>query len=1173
MVAGQSTPNANRLQRKCASCGGSGGTCSRCAQGGHDLQRKAKTDSETHTPHDSAPPVVHSVLNSASGKPLPPSTREFMESRFDQDFEKVQVHTDAKAAQSAQAVDARAYTVGHNIVFGSGQYSPDSSEGRHLLAHELAHVTQQRSMGSGAQSALTVGPPGDAYEREADRVASQVVNQRPEPLGSLSRGSSLNGHQSGKARFGRSSPGGLAVGGLPQQAGVRGGKSRLARRKTKLNAPAGVVRRVPAGEAIARFFGGGTFSDDELIEYLKFIDTNNKIEDTIESDNKARAIVDKWKTGASQFVLSARRSILMIKEMQEGATFDEDEQAILEILERSSNAALGEIFGSNGIAPNDLNSDFDGEEFDRLQDFYDRRLGGRKNALAGKITPGGEPVPLGTALGKAAKPEATKEEESETCTIKEPEKCPTYEGWLSLFTSLPTYGSKVTGHQVLGPGPAPAATATDPKADPSVRRPTVLHRSGEYMSTDRFIDGPTDKWVRDTLPANLVETAYQLPSDCADIAVILRHVWLAAHKRVELYNGWVCGSKKGTARSKDISELIIMEVFTGSVKGIVNPYSDETGSPVLSFEVLQHIIHPGDVLVWKHPGSGGHTHTIMNIVRNKQGKVTQITGLQGNQPVSKDVAESMREKDLEAQKKDPKKKLNTPTVDELREAPGRRIEVDDVELGDVNNVWSWSDGTVLVAAGPPAAAPRPKPVAKKKGEKAVRGLTDWVEPLQKATFDNLESTLESALLEARATIESKKAVSDEDAKALGQAAGQRLKELTTKAGDLGSETQYHRLKRMRAQIKALRDASHAPETKKVFDLIDEALHLSARGIASVDFNRTTKEGERVVNMLLTGFDPFNLKDPSKPPRTGDWNPSGAAVLALDNETIDVDKKLKAAVEGVVLPVSYKEFDKGLVESIVKQHKNADAVITVSLDPNIPTAGLIDIEQFAVGVHLLDNGNLEAVPGTPVAQQTGPAIIETDAEKAGPTKDEAKAEGFGFTTGTDVVFEFANKDIADAALAALKLKPAGTAEVTISDVTALREIIKTTSRDVSPKSPGIVFKAGGQTFSAYIKGGPGGSYLSNEVSYRVLRLLVESAGTNRPPSFHVHTPSGTEGSVEIPKDEGTIESEKAREKVVAKAQTMLTKLTDTLRKLIKVVARKLTTTGGKPSTTGDEAGKK
>src|SRR6185503_6638867 len=93
---------------------------------------------------DHAPPIVHEVLSS-EGRPLEASTRGFMEQRFGHDFSRVRVHDDSRAAASARAVHARAYSAGSQIVFGEGKYAPANDAGRRLLAHELAHVVQQDS--------------------------------------------------------------------------------------------------------------------------------------------------------------------------------------------------------------------------------------------------------------------------------------------------------------------------------------------------------------------------------------------------------------------------------------------------------------------------------------------------------------------------------------------------------------------------------------------------------------------------------------------------------------------------------------------------------------------------------------------------------------------------------------------------------------------------------------------------------------------------------------------------------------------------------------------------------------------------------------------------------------------------------------------------------------------
>jgi hypothetical protein len=85
---------------------------------------------------------VHDVLGSP-GQPLPPATRAFFEPRFGHDFGGVRVHTDGQAAESARGMNAAAYTLGRDVVFGADQYAPETGQGRKLIAHELAHVVQQ----------------------------------------------------------------------------------------------------------------------------------------------------------------------------------------------------------------------------------------------------------------------------------------------------------------------------------------------------------------------------------------------------------------------------------------------------------------------------------------------------------------------------------------------------------------------------------------------------------------------------------------------------------------------------------------------------------------------------------------------------------------------------------------------------------------------------------------------------------------------------------------------------------------------------------------------------------------------------------------------------------------------------------------------------------------------
>ena len=206
--ASMNTPARSRLlQRKCA-CGGTPGPSGECAECRTKrlIQRRA-----TRTVPSTVPPIVHDVLRSP-GQPLDANSRSSMESRFGHEFGRasilprlprdasraisigpaqdryeqeadaaasrvsiapetpakksvdfggVRVHTNSLAAESARALEAHAYTLGHNIVFGAGRYAPQMGEGRALLAHELTHVLQQ------------TGPAAGILQRDPDEKKGQ----------------------------------------------------------------------------------------------------------------------------------------------------------------------------------------------------------------------------------------------------------------------------------------------------------------------------------------------------------------------------------------------------------------------------------------------------------------------------------------------------------------------------------------------------------------------------------------------------------------------------------------------------------------------------------------------------------------------------------------------------------------------------------------------------------------------------------------------------------------------------------------------------------------------------------------------------------------------------------------------------------------------------------------
>jgi Domain of unknown function (DUF4157) len=147
------------------------------ADGLADLQRAVGNQGVATALQEEISPV-HDVVNSGGGQPLDADVRSDMEARLGHDFGNVRVHTDGRAEESAKAVNAHAYTVGSNIVFQRDQYDPSSETGRITLAHELAHVIQQRTgpvEGASAPGGIRVSDPSDRFEREAAATAERVL--------------------------------------------------------------------------------------------------------------------------------------------------------------------------------------------------------------------------------------------------------------------------------------------------------------------------------------------------------------------------------------------------------------------------------------------------------------------------------------------------------------------------------------------------------------------------------------------------------------------------------------------------------------------------------------------------------------------------------------------------------------------------------------------------------------------------------------------------------------------------------------------------------------------------------------------------------------------------------------------------------------------------------------
>jgi hypothetical protein len=158
--------------------------------------RSAPTGEEATT----APASVERAL-SGSGEPLQQALRNDMEQRFDHDFSSVRVHTGEAAERSARDVGARAYTVGQDIVFGSGQFALATIEGRRLLAHELTHVVQQSGSSRPWLQRAPITPPGEAgFGNQPHALGQAGFGNQPHAVGQAGFGNQP--HAVGQAGFG-----------------------------------------------------------------------------------------------------------------------------------------------------------------------------------------------------------------------------------------------------------------------------------------------------------------------------------------------------------------------------------------------------------------------------------------------------------------------------------------------------------------------------------------------------------------------------------------------------------------------------------------------------------------------------------------------------------------------------------------------------------------------------------------------------------------------------------------------------------------------------------------------------------------------------------------------------------------------------------------------------------
>lgn len=485
------------LQRQCA-CGqhtGGGAECEECQEKKKKIQRSAMAPPATTI----APPIVHEALRS-SGQPLDPPVRAFMESRFarylDQaprrisapvaasaleigsregseereaeiaaarvmtgssrrmpspsgrpasDFSRVRVHTGGLAARSAEAVSARAYTVGRDIVFAGGQYHPGSAAGRHLLAHELTHVVQQgeesprkvqrlgffENIGvalgfvegdfsepelldylNGLQMEQTIDGSYDADNKARVAIRKIKAGTLKVALSSIQKKFLILEMQDGVVTDGDRE----GILGVLEMSGPRdllemfgpGGVSVESLRKDLKPNPYGEMlakflkERMASSEGVAEAGpleprGDVEFTDQELDDYVRDIFARQAISGVHGADKKAATVVRKWRSGELKYDLWPLTKRLLVQEMLSGNVTDDDREWVLVILESAGLRDLQEIFGSAGVTAAQLDGSMVGEPYKtRLNAFYDLRFKGGAEAVRAKKI---EPLP-GIELGK-----------------------------------------------------------------------------------------------------------------------------------------------------------------------------------------------------------------------------------------------------------------------------------------------------------------------------------------------------------------------------------------------------------------------------------------------------------------------------------------------------------------------------------------------------------------------------------------------------------------------------------------------------------------------------------------------------------------------------------------------------------------------------------------------------
>jgi hypothetical protein len=178
-IGDRSKAKGKEIDKKCTACQMKG------QQENIEISRKLSYASNLEASDQVTNEIINNILSSSSGSSLDANTLNFMGLKFGHDFSKVRIHTNSKAAASADSINAAAYTVGNDIVFAHGEYSPSSARGKRLLAHEFTHVVQQSGSDRRSRVDLTdskysasLSQPTQAYSANMS-IMARLIQRAP----------------------------------------------------------------------------------------------------------------------------------------------------------------------------------------------------------------------------------------------------------------------------------------------------------------------------------------------------------------------------------------------------------------------------------------------------------------------------------------------------------------------------------------------------------------------------------------------------------------------------------------------------------------------------------------------------------------------------------------------------------------------------------------------------------------------------------------------------------------------------------------------------------------------------------------------------------------------------------------------------------------------------------